>query len=156
MTRVPTKGIDMLMYPPRRSSKLIFYLLAACAFLAGGAIPLEGAAKYRSVLIEHVPHVKQKPDFCGEACCAMYLAKLGKKVRLASEQDMGSAFPDCEVGAEPPFGSIYKMSTLVDESLGEQGQIVFRAGSHEKTIKMSYQDYARIEAPAVASFAVGA
>ena len=34
---------------------------------------------YRSVLIRDVPHVKQKPDFCGEACAAMYLQKLGRK-----------------------------------------------------------------------------
>jgi hypothetical protein len=29
------------------------------------------------VLIEGVPHVRQKTDFCGEACAAMYLQKLG-------------------------------------------------------------------------------
>ena len=30
--------------------------------------------RYRSVLIEGVPHLEQKPDFCGEACAAMYLS----------------------------------------------------------------------------------
>jgi hypothetical protein len=30
-----------------------------------------------SVRIADVPHIKQKPDFCGEACAAMYLQKLG-------------------------------------------------------------------------------
>jgi len=83
-------------------------------------------------------------------------ALIGKKVRLASEQDLSSVFPDCDLGAEPPFGSIYKMSTFVDESLGQQREIVFRAGSHEKTIKMSYQDYVKVEAPTVGSFAAGA
>jgi hypothetical protein len=35
-------------------------------------------AKWASVKIEGVPHIEQKPDFCGEACAAMWLAKLGK------------------------------------------------------------------------------
>ncbi|MHB8875631.1 MAG: C39 family peptidase [Myxococcaceae bacterium] len=38
------------------------------------------AAPYADALIEGVPHVKQKPDFCGEADAEMYLQKLGKKV----------------------------------------------------------------------------
>jgi hypothetical protein len=38
------------------------------------------AADYASVLIDNVPHVRQKPDFCGEACTEMYLQKLGYEV----------------------------------------------------------------------------
>lgn len=33
----------------------------------------------RSVLIKNVPHIRQKPDFCGEACVAMALQKLGHR-----------------------------------------------------------------------------
>ena len=36
--------------------------------------------KYKDVLIRDVPHVRQKPDFCGEACAAMYLQRLGRPV----------------------------------------------------------------------------
>ncbi len=42
--------------------------------------PAPPAAVYKSVLIEDVPHVRQKPDFCGEACAAMCLQKLGRPV----------------------------------------------------------------------------
>ena len=35
--------------------------------------------KVKTVLIKNVPHVRQKPDFCGEACAEMYLKKLGYK-----------------------------------------------------------------------------
>jgi hypothetical protein len=38
------------------------------------------AVVYKDVLIRDVPHVRQKPDFCGEACAAMYLRKLGQPV----------------------------------------------------------------------------
>jgi hypothetical protein len=36
-------------------------------------------ASYRDVLVPNVPHVMQRPDFCGEACVEMVLRKLGKK-----------------------------------------------------------------------------
>ncbi len=39
--------------------------------------------RWKSVLIERVPHVRQKPDFCGEACAAMWLGHLG----LEADQD---------------------------------------------------------------------
>jgi hypothetical protein len=35
---------------------------------------------YRSVCFRDVPHVVQKPDFCGEACVEMWLQKLGRKL----------------------------------------------------------------------------
>jgi hypothetical protein len=41
---------------------------------------LAESPNYASVLIEGVPHVKQRPDFCGEACAEMFLAKLGSKI----------------------------------------------------------------------------
>lgn len=42
-----------------------------------GTVPAsQPAAKLPSVLIPSVPHVLQKPDFCGEACVAMMLGKL--------------------------------------------------------------------------------
>ncbi len=49
--------------------------LSIGAELAAG--PVERPRVY---LIEGVPHVRQKPDFCGEACAEMVLRKLGKKL----------------------------------------------------------------------------
>ena len=77
---------------------------------------------------------------------------VGAKVGLASEQETEPLFTGCETGAEPPFGSIYNMRTFVDSSLEEQETIVFRAETHEKTLKMSYQDYADLEKPVVGEF----
>jgi hypothetical protein len=36
--------------------------------------------KDKVILIKNVPHMRQKPDFCGEACIAMYLQGLGHGV----------------------------------------------------------------------------
>ena len=37
-------------------------------------------APLKDVLIKDVPHVRQKSDFCGEACAEMFLKKLGKNI----------------------------------------------------------------------------
>jgi hypothetical protein len=59
----------------RRSATLVLALLVlSCSYAAG---PASSGA---SVVIKDVPHVQQKPDFCGEACVAMALNKLGYKV----------------------------------------------------------------------------
>jgi len=79
---------------------------------------------------------------------------LGKEARMATEGQMKQLFPDCEVGAEPPFGSQYNVPTYVDSSLEACEEIVFRAGTHDKTVKMSYRDFKEIEKPKVAAFAV--
>src|SRR5689334_10226369 len=63
----------------------VFLRLVSCAALTTAAAvgtdlaaATESGTTYSSVLVEGVPHVKQKPDFCGEACAEMYLTKLGK------------------------------------------------------------------------------
>jgi Ala-tRNA(Pro) deacylase len=78
----------------------------------------------------------------------------GTELAMAGEEEMKRLFPDCEVGAEPPFGSPYGVPTFVDESLAGMDEIVFRAGNHDETIKMSYADYVAIEAPTVAAFSI--
>jgi Ala-tRNA(Pro) deacylase len=80
--------------------------------------------------------------------------KLGEgPLEFASENDMDRLFPDCEPGAIPPFGSLYQMRTLVDESLTEDRRIVFEAQNHEEAISMAYQDYESLEHPVKARFA---
>ena len=77
-----------------------------------------------------------------------------KEVRLAHEAELEAYFPDCEVGAMPPFGNLYDVSVWVDRSLAEDETIVFRAGTHTDTMSLKYADYARLAKPNVAEFAV--
>jgi Ala-tRNA(Pro) deacylase len=82
-------------------------------------------------------------------------AALGaKEVRLAHEGELAVYFPDCEVGAMPPFGNLYDVPVWVDRSLAEGEAIVFRAGTHTDTMSLTYGDYARLAEPNVAEFAV--
>jgi Ala-tRNA(Pro) deacylase len=81
--------------------------------------------------------------------------KLGvKSVRLADETELAKLFPDAEVGAEPPFGNLYDLTTLVDEHLAADDEIMFQAGSHRHAIRMKYADYASLAEPDVADLAI--
>jgi len=73
-------------------------------------------------------------------------------VRLASEEEFRSRFPDCELGAMPPFGNLYDMSTYVAEELTLEPEIAFNGGTHDEVISMKYKDYATLVKPAVLSF----
>jgi Ala-tRNA(Pro) deacylase len=75
-------------------------------------------------------------------------------VSLGKEQEFKSLFPDCAIGAMPPFGNLYNLPTYVDKQLSEQDYIVFEAGTHADAIKMSYRDYERIVKPKIEDLAV--
>ncbi|QSQ20196.1 YbaK/EbsC family protein [Pyxidicoccus parkwayensis] len=75
-----------------------------------------------------------------------------RSVRLATEAEFSRFFPDCELGAEPPFGELYGLPVAVDESLSLTDHLLFRAGSHEEALEMRFQDFATLEWPLVASF----
>ncbi len=74
------------------------------------------------------------------------------KVQLATEQEFQDMFPECDVGAMPPFGNLYGMDVFVAESLAEDEEIAFNAGSHTELIRMSYQDFETLVKPKVVKF----
>jgi Ala-tRNA(Pro) deacylase len=76
-----------------------------------------------------------------------------REVRLAEEESFAEAFPDCEVGAMPPFGNLYDVPVYVDKALAEDETVVFRAGTHTDTMNVSYADFERLVGPTVAEFA---
>ncbi len=74
------------------------------------------------------------------------------KAELASEQEFQDMFPGCEIGAMPPFGNLYGMKVFVDESLCEDEEIAFNAGSHTELIRLSYKDFEGLVKPKVVKF----
>ena len=74
--------------------------------------------------------------------------------RLAEENEMASLFPDVEIGAEPPFGNLYDLPTLVDRNLAEDERILFAAGSHRESIEMGYADFDELVHPRVADISI--
>lgn len=68
-------------------------------------------------------------------------------VEVASEVEFTKRFPDCEVGAMPPFGNLYDMEVYVAESLTEDEKIAFNGGSHSEVIQMDYRDFENLVKP---------
>lgn len=73
-------------------------------------------------------------------------------INLASESEFLVAFPDCEIGAMPPFGNLYGMDVYVAESLTEDEYICFNAGTHTELIRMKYEDFEKLVNPKVFKF----
>lgn len=78
---------------------------------------------------------------------------MGCPVELESEKDFTDLFPGCEPGAEPPFGNLFNIEVWVDTTLTENDEILFNAGDHRETVRMRYEDFARLVRPRVAPFA---
>ena len=75
-------------------------------------------------------------------------------IRLATEEEFKDLFPECELGAMPPFGNIYHMEVWIDEKLKSYPAISFNAGTHAEIIQMAFADFDRLVQPKVASFGV--
>ena len=76
-----------------------------------------------------------------------------REARLATEEEFKTLFPDCEIGAMPPFGNLYGMEVLVDESLTKNEEIAFNAGSHYELIQLAYKDFEKLVNPKIVKIA---
>ena len=79
-----------------------------------------------------------------------------RSVELATEAELRDLFPDCELGAMPPFGNLYGLPVFVAERLTERDDIAFNAGSHSVLFQMAYADFARLARPTVVRLAAAA
>lgn len=78
---------------------------------------------------------------------------LGGGVRLATEPEFADAFPECEVGAEPPFGNLYGMPVLLDRRMRERDRMICRDGSHTQTVTVAADAYVRVVQPRIVDIA---
>lgn len=72
-----------------------------------------------------------------------------KQVRMCNEDEMRQLFPDCEVGAEPPFGNLYGVPVYLSDAMKDDLFITFNAGTHEDVIRMRLEDYVRLAKPRI-------
>lgn len=75
-----------------------------------------------------------------------------REVQLATEGEFKDLFPECEIGAMPPFGNLYGCDVYSTESLSEDEEIVFNAGSHTELIKVAYEDFEKLVKPTILKF----
>lgn len=77
-------------------------------------------------------------------------------LRLATEHEMDTMFPDCEPGAMPPFGGPYDMPTYVDACLRQSPEVYFQAGNHHETFVVPYAEYERLSGAVTADICIHA
>jgi len=70
-----------------------------------------------------------------------------REVELATEQEFAALFPECELGAMPPFGNLYGLDTYVTKSLADDEEIAFNSGTHTEVIRMPFRDFERVVHP---------
>ena len=75
-----------------------------------------------------------------------------RHLEMLPEGELAKIFPECDLGAIPPFGHLYGVDVWVDRSIADQGEIVFNAGTHLDAVRMKYSDYAGLAKPHVARF----
>ena len=79
-------------------------------------------------------------------------AAKANKVELASEEEFKDVFPDCEIGAMPPFGNLYDLDVLVDNSLVDDDEIAFNACNHHELIRLAFKDFTKLVKPMILEF----
>ena len=75
-----------------------------------------------------------------------------KMVELATEREFEDLFPDCQLGAMPPFGNLYDMDVLVDNSLVDDEEIAFNACNHHELIRLAFKDFQKLVEPQILKF----
>jgi Ala-tRNA(Pro) deacylase len=71
------------------------------------------------------------------------------RVSLATEDEFVALFPECEIGAMPPFGNLFGLPVYVDPALEKDETIFFNAGNHHQTVRLKYRDFKQLVKPRV-------
>ena len=75
-----------------------------------------------------------------------------KTAELATEGEFEELFPDCQLGAMPPFGNLYDIDVFVDESLVDDEEIAFNACNHHELIRLAFKDFKKLVDPKIMGF----
>jgi Ala-tRNA(Pro) deacylase len=68
-----------------------------------------------------------------------------RHVRLATEDELLRDFPDCELGALPPLGSLLGAPLYVDQQVLQHETVAFAAGSQTESVQLKTADLLRHE-----------
>ena len=72
-----------------------------------------------------------------------------KQLRMLTEHELGKLFPECELGAMPPVGSLFGVPVYLDAGMAEGPLIAFNAGTHRDVIHMTTAEYRRLVRPVI-------
>ena len=74
------------------------------------------------------------------------------QMEMLLESELVGLFPDCDLGAVPPFGNLYGIDVWVDRAVASAENVLFCAGTHEDCIRMRYADFAKLTKPFLGHF----
>jgi Ala-tRNA(Pro) deacylase len=133
---------DTIMHTPSYTAQEI----AASAHLSGKEVAKTVLVKIDGKMTMIVLPASSKIDL------GLLKKKVGAdKVELAAEREFERRFPDCDLGAMPPFGNLYGMDVFVADKLTRDVEIAFNAGSHTELIKLAYKDFEKLVHPKIAN-----
>jgi Ala-tRNA(Pro) deacylase len=135
---------EALLYPPAFTAQRRAKRLGVRGEQVVKAVLLSGPEGYLLAILSATCHVN----------FASLEEALGGPVRLATKDEIRRIFPDCEWGVVQPFGHLYGVSTILDDSIPREASIVFGAHSHAEGVRMTCRDFERIEYPRRLTFAV--
>jgi Ala-tRNA(Pro) deacylase len=73
--------------------------------------------------------------------------------RMVPETELNRLFPDCELGAMPPFGNLYGMPVYLDSGLAAEETLTFNAGTHRDVVHMRTSEFQKLVRPTLVSLA---
>ena len=139
--RVP---FETLVHPPAfTAQKRAKYLGVPGASVAKGVL-LAGPEGYLLAVLPATHHIDTQA----------VVEVLGGPVRIADADEIDTVFRDCERGVVEPFGSLYGLPTLLDDSIPADSWIVIEAHTHEADIRICCRDFERLEKPRRFRFAL--
>ncbi len=74
-----------------------------------------------------------------------------KDIRLATPEEVINLTHGIELGGVPPFGNLFGLEIIADQTLFEHKTIIFNAGDKRYSIAMKSVDYLRVALPKVSS-----
>ena len=120
---------------------------------AAALIPVSNWAKVVIAFADGEPVQAVVPADC-DVDFDRLAARIGvPHVRMATEDEIEWLYPDCETGAMPPLGPLYRQLVFVDRRLTEHEEIAFNAGTFEDAVVMRVTDFIALGKPVVGNFA---
>ncbi len=151
---MPVKKLKEFLDSHKIEYVTINHSLAYTAQRIAAAAHIPGKAIAKTVMLKADGKMKMAvlPASCKINLELLKEGVKAKSLEIATEKEFKDLFPDCEVGAMPPFGNLYDMEVFAAEKLTEDDEIAFNAGSHRELIKLSYKDFEKLVKPKIVKF----
>jgi Ala-tRNA(Pro) deacylase len=136
-------AFESLVHPPAFTAQKRAKFLGIPGQRVAKCVLLHGPAGYVLAVLPATQHVDT----------AALADDLGAPVRLATEEEIAEVFRDCEWGVVPPFGRLYGLNSVLEDTLPGDALLVFEGNSHVEALRLRCRDFERLERPRRLRFA---